>query len=95
MKFLETGDTLITFSGNGEVDGVWCNNWPNYMLPVSKTRLNGPGGFYLVLNITAYLWIWPVFLDGVIYDEVCCRVVYLHGRVWLLVSNYIEDESVF
>ena len=58
---MESVDILGAYGDDGEVDDVWLNSQPNWLLLTFKTRCSGPGGFYSVYNGTAYPLRWSFF----------------------------------
>ena len=81
LHYLDNVDILGECDNDGEVDEVWWNSWSSWFLLVSKTRYNGPGGFNIVPNRTAYPLLW-YFLDGWCYLISPLRLSYLSA--WVL-----------
>ena len=72
---------MVSYANDGEVDDVWWNIRPNWLLLVSKTRCSVPERFDLVPKITAYPLLWWFFC------VVLCDSPYtVELSVWMVIA---------
>ena len=61
FHYLDSVDILGACGDDGEVDNVWKNVRPKWLLLVFKTHFSGPVEFYLVPNRITYSLLWYFF----------------------------------
>ena len=96
LNLLDSVDILGACNNYGEVDYVWWNSCPNWLLLVSKVRCSGRDGSNIVPSRTSYPLLW-YFFSAWFYSlsRLCLSYlsawtspfvggIFPHGRLWLV-----------